>query len=336
MTLDKDTLHWVESGMMCRVSGVTRVSGGKNNRAYCIDSSAGRFFLKQYSAANTQFDNFGQEVAFCRLLSRHSIAATPNILLVDNKGRNALFRHVTGNIVESVTDTSLIQAADFIASINTESVRLDAIPLSKARGSLFSAKCFIDDVQRRFDILVNVEPVSKIDEQMLVFLQQELFRVMQLVIVNCTDTMDLDEAFSKVLSPSDFGFHNAIMAERLIFFDFEYGGWDSAEKLVTDFFAQPRYDVPSTFLEAFIQKAFPFLDSHVLVTHVIKLLPLAHLKWCLIFLNDFNIQESQRRQFSLNGIKDWQQHKAVQLSKSSNRLKKLANEIKKNESSGII
>jgi len=336
MTLDNDTLHWIESGMACRVVGVSRVSGGKNNRAFCVDTSLGRFFLKQYSVANTHFDNFSQEVAFCRLLSRHGISATPNLLLVDNKGRNALFRHVMGGVVENVTDICLMQAAEFIASINQENVRLDAVSLPEAKGALFSAKCFIDDVQRRFNALASVTAASDIDGQMLVFLQQEFSRVMLAVMAYCADNMELDERFSRVLSPSDFGFHNAISAEKLMFFDFEYAGWDSAEKLITDFFAQPRYDIPPASLGAFVRKAFSSFDGHTLMAHVLNLLPLAHLKWCLIFLNDFNIQESQRRQFSLGDIKDWQQHKAVQLSKSSDRLKKLVNEIKKNESSSII
>src|SRR6185503_11886129 len=42
------------------------------------------------------------------------------------------------------------------------------------------------------------------------------------------------------LSPSDFGYHNAVLAddETVRFFDFEYAGWDDPAKLVCDFFNQ--------------------------------------------------------------------------------------------------
>ena len=48
------------------------------------------------------------------------------------------------------------------------------------------------------------------------------------------------------LSPSDFGFHNALVDERagLTFLDFEYAGRDDPAKLVSDFFCQPEIPVP--------------------------------------------------------------------------------------------
>ena len=45
----------------------------------------------------------------------------------------------------------------------------------------------------------------------------------------------------QVLSPSDFGFHNAILKESgdLVFLDFEYFGRDDPVKLMADFIWHP-------------------------------------------------------------------------------------------------
>jgi len=44
------------------------------------------------------------------------------------------------------------------------------------------------------------------------------------------------------LSPSDFGFHNALVdpSGALSFLDFEYAGRDDPAKPVSDFFCQPK------------------------------------------------------------------------------------------------
>ena len=49
--------------------------------------------------------------------------------------------------------------------------------------------------------------------------------------------MELEED-EKIISPSDFGLHNAKLGEdgKLAFFDFEYAGWDDPAKTIADFF----------------------------------------------------------------------------------------------------
>ena len=49
----------------------------------------------------------------------------------------------------------------------------------------------------------------------------------------------------RCLSPSDFGFHNALaQGETVRFIDFEYAGWDDPAKTVCDFFHHPGVPVP--------------------------------------------------------------------------------------------
>src|SRR5439155_21002106 len=52
-------------------------------------------------------------------------------------------------------------------------------------------------------------------------------------------------ADQRTLSPSDFGFHNALRQAdgRIIFLDFEYFGWDDPAKMIADFLLHPAMEL---------------------------------------------------------------------------------------------
>jgi len=116
------------------------------------------------------------------------------------------------------------------------------------------------------------------------------------------------------LSPSDFGFHNAIVTSSgdLRFVDFEYAGWDDPAKVVCDFLNQPRVAVPAgchrQFAEGVAQDSCqPELQLH----RIALLMPVLRLKWCCILLNHFLPADSKRRQFAQGAVAEEQ--KAEQL-----------------------
>ena len=105
----------------------------------------------------------------------------------------------------------------------------------------------------------------------------------------------------RVLSPSDFGFHNAILRPngKLCFIDFEYAGWDDPAKLVCDFFCQPKFPVPFDFFEDFFcQVAGVGSEEDELRLRVNLLLPVYRIKWCCIILARFQPEGAERRRFS--------------------------------------
>jgi len=94
----------------------------------------------------------------------------------------------------------------------------------------------------------------------------------------------------RTLSPSDFGFHNAIRRQdgSLAFVDFEYFGWDDPAKTVVDFLLHPGMTLPETLKKRFagrFLRAFAFVPG--LAARARLVYPLFGLKWCLILLNDF-------------------------------------------------
>jgi len=127
----------------------------------------------------------------------------------------------------------------------------------------------------------------------------------------------------RCLSPSDFGFHNTIEKKNgdLMFFDFEYAGWDDPAKTICDFFYQPRIPVPAEYEKWFVAPIEKLFDkSGDLALRVSMLKRILGLKWCCIFLNEFTPIDSLRRTFSL-GKENVEQNLYNQLQKAENLLK---------------
>ena len=103
-----------------------------------------------------------------------------------------------------------------------------------------------------------------------------------------------------IVSPSDFGFHNALADGRnLSFLDFEYAGRDDPAKLVCDFFCQPEVPVPQTYFSCAVERIVAGLglpDPHRL--RCAALLDLYRVKWTCIILNHFLPLGAARRSFA--------------------------------------
>ncbi len=108
---------------------------------------------------------------------------------------------------------------------------------------------------------------------------------------------------NRILSPSDFGFHNVLIQEggNIVFVDFEYAGWDDPAKTISDFFFQPKFPAPQHLLEPFVIKIASLIHQHNQHDFLMRL-PLVRrcigLKWCYILLNDFHPEASKRRRFA--------------------------------------
>ena len=92
------------------------------------------------------------------------------------------------------------------------------------------------------------------------------------------------------LSPSDFGFHNALTGPAgLGFLDFEYAGRDDPAKLVSDFFCQPEIPVPMRYHAGFIARLAQGLRLDAAGRARCRILLDAYrIKWTCIILNEFS------------------------------------------------
>ncbi|MBN2139894.1 MAG: hypothetical protein JW718_02705 [Desulfovibrionaceae bacterium] len=110
---------------------------------------------------------------------------------------------------------------------------------------------------------------------------------------------DLDPA-ARTLSPSDFGFHNALRRpdRSLCFLDFEYFGRDDPAKTLCDFVQHPAMGLERGLRRRFTRRFLKGLDSPGLAKRAKAFFPLYRIKWCLILLNEFVRQDRARRRFA--------------------------------------
>ena len=91
----------------------------------------------------------------------------------------------------------------------------------------------------------------------------------------------------QILSPSDFGFHNALRSKKksLVFLDFEYFGWDDPIKLMCDFAFHPGMDLNQEMRKYWFQSTLKLYGDELL--HRLNASwPLYGLCWTLISIND--------------------------------------------------
>ena len=107
----------------------------------------------------------------------------------------------------------------------------------------------------------------------------------------------------RILSPSDFGLHNAVVDPKgnLQFIDFEYSGWDDPAKTIADFFCQPKFPPPMHVYDEMKNcicdmipesKVKYFMERHKVVNQIITL------KWCYILLNGIHPMNSKGKAFA--------------------------------------
>jgi hypothetical protein len=284
--------------------------GGANNRVYRLRAEAGDHVLKAYfQNPDDPRDRFRAERAFYDHLWRNNVRRTPQPCGWDEQNRFGLFSFVAGRKLhpDEVNEDTVGQALDFILEANQSraTVRPDSIPL--ASEACFSVAKHLELISQRVARLQQVGTQTDVDAQVAAFVRDNLNPAWQEIraAISARAGGGLEEVLpqpGRCLSPSDFGFHNALLAAdgRLHFFDFEYSGWDDPAKLVCDFFCQPQIPVDAAHWERFVGTLdVAWSLDGALAKRARLLLPAYRIKWCCIMLNDFVRGDQARREFAL-------------------------------------
>ncbi len=202
----------------------------------------------------------------------------------------------------------VIQAVNFAVKINKPKIRSAALNrnLFLASDACFSIKDHIMSVERRIerfkDITIDKGGITKdalsnneINQKAKLFIENGITPAWEqikagIMIESEKLGIDINRILTwkeRCLSPSDFGFHNAVITQKdnhehknkynyehnyernhkynhysldnsnssksLKFIDFEYAGWDDPAKMICDFFCQPKIPVPLKYCDLFIE-----------------------------------------------------------------------------------
>lgn len=291
---------------------IAQVNGGANNRVYRVTEEQRSAILKVYFRhARDLRDRFGAERAFYEFLGLRGIRRAPMALGWDASAGLGLLEFIPGRKLrpEEVDRHAVEAAASFIVELNCPSDDSTRQLIPAASEACFSLEQHIDCVQKRVDRLHGIRVESETDEEASRFIREELtpsWRRIRDRIRDEAGLRGLDEKApmdlaDRCLSPSDFGFHNALLGDdlQLRFLDFEYAGWDDPAKLICDFFCQPGRPVSLEHLEFFVLAITDGLRAgDSLAFRARLLLPAYRIKWCCIMLNEFLETDNARRLFA--------------------------------------
>jgi hypothetical protein len=325
------------------VSGSWRVealAGGGNNKVFRVETATGPLLLKWYFRhPGDARDRLAGEFAFVRFAWDAGLRQVPRPFAADPNVACALYEFCPGRklVPGEVDAEAATQAAEFVVALNRN--RDAARHLPDAAEACFNLAAHLECVERRLRRLANIGADTEMDRAATVFLREQVEPAWQRVRQQVERSQrwpgrTLEES-ERWVSPSDFGFHNALRDDggRLRFLDFEYAGWDDPAKLVCDFFCQPAVPVPFALYPAFVERlsdnvacrsaADSAPESRTTLEELRArselLLPVYRLKWVTILLNEFLPQGSGRRQFAQPGV-DLETRKRTQLDKATKAL----------------
>jgi len=298
-----------------QVREVLPLAGGANNRVFRVEAEHGIALLKAYFRhPNDPRDRLAAEYAFSQFAWERGLRYVPQPLACDAKSGLGLYEFVEGArlLPHEITAAAVNEALTFFLSLNRYRRHPDARRLPNASETALSLADHCAILSRRVERLHDIPVSDAIDDSAARFVAEHLLPEWRLVEADIRrrapaqgDSFDVPLSRDELcLSPSDFGFHNAIRstAGNWRFIDFEYSGWDDPARMVCDFYFQPAVPIPP--------ETFPYFSSAVAAElgdtgdpgHILRridlLLPLYRIKWCCIVLNDFLPVGSHRRRFA--------------------------------------
>ena len=293
--------------------GWERLGDGCNSRVYKVSSDDGSPYLaKQYfhHGLNTR-DRLTVEFSGLQFLWDHGVRDIPRPIAMDWTTRWAIYEFIEGRRVPSVevTAVEIDAVVDFLETLK----ELTRDPASRrcpvAAEACFSIQAILDQLQERMRRFPPEDETQAHLQALHMFLRETFLPAWHTIRAWCMARMERWEISlarelreeEKTLSPSDFGFHNAIQRAdgRLVFVDFEYFGWDDPAKTIVDVLFHPAMSLSDTLKQYFVTQSLHRVDDpEALARRVEVVYPLWGLKWCLILLNEFVPVDWLRRGFA--------------------------------------
>lgn len=308
---------------------------GANAKVWCVTvDGEPAAALKSYPEPNGGRDRFASEVAALSFLSDFADVKVPRLLGQDAGKRLALLSWIPGAPGPTAPgptapgpDAGAIaddidQALAFVARLREASRLPKARELPEAAEACLSSAEIFRQIDRRHARLAEVEALSAGLSDILVRYREVRARA------EATDAGgdgDLPSSL-RTLSPSDFGFHNAVRDEAgaLVFLDFEYFGWDDPVKLAVDFELHPGMTLEPALIDQWHSGLAGVFgaDDAGWDARVAAWRPLLGLRWTLILLNEF-LPERWRHRVEAGETRDRDEVLQAQLAKADAMLSRV-------------
>lgn len=314
------------------VSQAEELGGGRNSRVFRVYlDSATSVAVKVYS----RVDRLQAEFAALEFLRSKGVRIVPEALVANPELGCAAYRFIEGERIHpgSVSPGDIDTAVSFLGTLCDLCGSSTSRILPPASEAFFTFEQVFANIETRLRRLAELPGTGEAWRQLRGFLAEdflpELAAVRRWIVERGADLWNTPLAEErKTLSPSDFGFHNALRQPdgKLVFLDFEHFGWDDPAKMAADFLLHPHEDMAfsQALKEHFLERLLSRLDEpgRWLRERVRLALPLYGLKWCMILLNEFLPAAMARRCSAVVHSLDEDHLRAAQLEKARAMLRR--------------
>jgi hypothetical protein len=269
---------------------------GRNSRVFRVELEDDRTVLFKFYRHDPgdNRDRLATEFRAIRFMWDNGLEVVPRAIAAEPKHYCGIYEFIDGtppNQAE-ISSADVDALVDFLANLQPLRVKAPAAEVGIASEASFSLAAIIENIGARANRLHQsaVAALGKWFEESFDPLAADIAEWSDRQLAGQSVMKELDDD-ERTLSPSDFGFHNAIRRSRdgsLAFVDFEYFGWDDPAKTVADLLLHPGMALPEILKQRFAGRfleRFSFIPG--LRDRARIVYPLYGLKWCLILLNDF-------------------------------------------------
>jgi len=285
------------------INNVAKLKGRGNSRIYrLILSKKNSILLKDYP--DLMIDPRKRLLAEVKALKLvEELNKTPKVIAFDELQNFALYEWIEGNNLYVIEDCHISQALDFISSL--QGIKGKEV-YGLASGACLNAKELLNQINYRLERLLESE-----NKDLNNFLVSTFEPLLKKVWKSSGDdwpkeNLEKDLPMTlQILSPSDFGFHNAILKDNsdLVFLDFEYFGRDDPVKLMADFIWHPGMNLNSDQKTDWLKGLNSiFNDDSELILRFKSAWPLYGLRWALIVLNEYLEDGWHKRAYANNNL----------------------------------
>ena len=283
----------------CDLETVTRLTGGRNSSVWLATAGNGEQYVLKHYQDLERWACEGPALAYFDTLQ---MDCTPHYICEAYLPDILAFEYIDGcSPLHNIGAEDVDAAVAFVALTNAPGPYYRKWPYN-AREAEFSFQGVAQQISKRLTALLNTEEQSDLYSQMKSFCSGNINSLLRELTHQAGELMVNEVLMEhRILSPSDFGFHNAIRRPdgSLVFIDFEYFGWDDPAKLVSDFLWHPAMQLSEAHKQQFASGIARALNNHALLAQRLPVAyPLYGVKWCTILLNEFLPEHWARRTFA--------------------------------------
>ena len=316
------------------ILSIEQIEGRGNSKIVKISADNKMYISKIYPQSG-EHNRIHAEYGSLKLLKELSIPNLQTPVACDNDLGIAIYDYIDGEKISSHSSDDINQMLSLLAALNSTEIRNRFSNFNFASNACISGVDIEVQIEDRLKRFVSAADSNK---ELSHFIYNE-FAPAYSSILNWSkkiwansykENLELSEL---VLSPSDFGFHNAIKdsSGKLFFYDFEYFGWDDPVKLMSDVSHHAAFNLSSENEKLWLNGCLDIYGDSILDRYRAAW-PLYGLIWCLIILNEYNNIFWNRRIAANSTLKEEKElvlH--VQLNKAKKQLNKVLDRYRDNE-----